>query len=131
MNSQASDAGSPSTMSPMRQGGHEEILAPPSRPHSLVRDALEVVQRRLGALRSTSEVAALRAKTWEYLRESNGWKVSLPTVEQRDDLMKRALHLHVEVTKVERETAGSLAEETAFAVRGTDVRNAARAEVGS
>jgi hypothetical protein len=53
------------------------------------------------------KVDALGARAQEYLRVPDGWNVMPPTAEERDRLMKRVLRLHVEVAKLERETAGT------------------------
>jgi len=77
-----------------------------SRSRRLIRDAVEVVLRRLLALSPSPEVEALRAKAEDYLREAEVWSKSPPTVEARERLMKSVLKLHVAVAELEREVAG-------------------------
>jgi hypothetical protein len=72
---------------------------------SHVGDAIVVVLRRLSALPLSPELELLRAKAEQYLREAESWRRSLPGVEERERLMKRALHLHVEVSRLEGEAA--------------------------
>jgi hypothetical protein len=69
---------------------------------SLTLSAIDVVLRRLSALPATREVDELRARAEEYVREADGWKVSRPSSEQREDLMKRVLALHIAVVALER-----------------------------
>jgi hypothetical protein len=77
-------------------------VALPSRRLALVKDAIEIVVRRLSALPASPEVEELRTRAQDYLREADGWSTSPPTVEERERLMKRVLKLHVEVAKLER-----------------------------
>lgn len=70
---------------------------------ALVKDSIEIVLRRLAALRPSREVEVLRAKAQEKLREADGWKVSPPTSGEREKLMRRVLALHVAEAGLERE----------------------------
>jgi hypothetical protein len=77
-------------------------MAPASRRFARVRDAIEVVLRRLAALPSSMGVVELRSTALEHLREVDGWSTSAPTVEERERLMKSVLSLHMAVAKLER-----------------------------
>lgn len=81
-------------------------MALPSRRLTLVRDAIDVVLRRLAALPSTPDVDELRARAMECVHEADGWKAAAPTAEERERLMKRVLGLHTAVAKLERQAAG-------------------------
>jgi len=72
----------------------------------LVQDSIEVVMRRLSSLPDGPEVEALGLKAAYYIQQARGWERKLPTVEQRETLMKRVLALHVEVAKIERREQG-------------------------
>ncbi len=77
---------------------------PSSAKLSVVRDAVEVVLRRLSTLPSSPEIDEL-CKTAEGFRiEVEGWTNAPPAAEDRDRLMKLVLKLHIDVAKVERET---------------------------
>jgi hypothetical protein len=73
----------------------------------IVTDAIELVVRRLSTLPPSPRVETLQARAQEFLRVPESWKLTPPTAEDRDRLMKRVLKLHVEVAKLERETAGT------------------------
>jgi hypothetical protein len=77
-------------------------MPPRARHLPLVRDAIKVVQRRLAAPPPSPEVEELRARAEVYRLEAEAWKVSSPTAEERERLMKRVLSLHVEVAKLDR-----------------------------
>jgi hypothetical protein len=83
------------------------IVPLPSSQLSLVKDAIELVVRRLSTLPPSAEVEALREKADEYLRNADGWKVSPQTPEERDRIMKHVLNLHSEVVELSRERAGA------------------------
>jgi hypothetical protein len=72
-----------------------------------VKDAIDVVVRRLSGLPRSSEVEQLRLKIEESRREADAWNISPPMAEERDRLMRRVLKLHVEVAKVERQIPGT------------------------
>jgi hypothetical protein len=85
-------------------------MKPPASPSLRlfrVKDAIEVVVRRLSALPQSVAVEELRLKIEESRREADGWKVSPPNAEEPERLMRRVLKLHVEVAKVERQTLGT------------------------
>jgi hypothetical protein len=69
---------------------------------SLVKDAIEIVVRRVSFLSPSAEVEELRTQAEEYLREAESWKASPPTGEERERLMKHVLKLHVAVAILER-----------------------------
>jgi hypothetical protein len=77
----------------------------PSSKLSVVRDAVDVVVRRLSALPPSPEIDELRKKAEGFRREAEGWSSAPPTAEDRERLMKLVLKIHVEVTKAEREVA--------------------------
>jgi hypothetical protein len=70
-------------------------------------DAIDVVVRRLSALPASAEVKDLRHRIEESLREADRSRVSPPSPEELERLMRRVLRLHVEVAKLERHTAGT------------------------
>jgi hypothetical protein len=71
---------------------------------SVVRDAIDVVLRRLSTLPWSHEIDELGAKAEDFLREADGWTSAPPSVEESGRLMKLVLKLHVDVAKLERET---------------------------
>jgi hypothetical protein len=74
-----------------------------TRRSSVLKAAIGNVLHRLTALPSSPEVEALRAQAEEYLREADSWTSSHPVAQEKERLMKRALKLHVEVAKLERQ----------------------------
>jgi len=70
---------------------------------ALVRDAIEIVRRRLSAMAPSSEVEELQRRAADYLREAEGWQTAEPSVEHRENLAKRVLALHVSVVRLERQ----------------------------
>jgi len=81
------------------------IAARPSRGLALTCHAIGVVLRRLSLLTPSPEVEGLRRRADDYLHEAKGWGDAMPTVQERDGLMKRVLGLHVEVARLERAVA--------------------------
>jgi hypothetical protein len=77
----------------------------PSTKLSVVRDAIDVVLRRLSALPPSPEIDELRKKAEGFRREAEGWSSAPPAAEVRERLMKLVLKIHVEVAKLEREIA--------------------------
>jgi hypothetical protein len=69
----------------------------------IVREAIDVVLRRLEGVAPSDKTERLRAWAHECLQETDRWSASPPTTRERDTLMKRVLALHVEVTKLERD----------------------------
>ena len=78
-----------------------------SRELALVRDAVDVVLRRLAKLPAAPEVEELRFRAGDYVQLARGWQSAKPTAEQSETLMKRVLKLHVELAKLERQVPGS------------------------
>jgi hypothetical protein len=78
--------------------------APSSAKLSVVRDAVDVVLRRLSTLPASPEIDELRKKAAGCRVEVEGWTTAPPAAEDRDRLMKLVLKLHVDVAKVEQET---------------------------
>jgi hypothetical protein len=74
----------------------------PSLRISLVKDAIDVVVRRLSVLPSSLKVEKLRATAEECVRVVDGWNVSPPATKESAKLMRRVLKLHVAVGKIER-----------------------------
>jgi hypothetical protein len=64
---------------------------------SVVRDAMDVVVRRLAALPSSPEIEELRVKAESFRQEANGWTSVHPGAEDRERLMKHVLKLHIDV----------------------------------
>jgi hypothetical protein len=79
------------------------MMALSSRRSSVIRAAIDNVLHRLAALPATPEVDALRARAGEYVKEADAWTSSSPVPEEKERLMRRALKLHVEVAKLERQ----------------------------
>jgi hypothetical protein len=71
---------------------------------SVVRDAVDVVLRRLSTLPSSPEIDELRKKAEGFRIDVEGWTAAPPVAEDRDQVMKLVLKLHVDVAKLERET---------------------------
>jgi len=82
-------------------------VALPPRWLSLVRDAIEIVLRRLSTLPPSPEVEELRARVEQYLRETDGWSASPPTVEEWEKMTKRVVGLHTAVAKLEKQGPGA------------------------
>jgi hypothetical protein len=76
---------------------------------SILRDAIEVVLRRLALLPPSAEVEELKARAEECIKEAKGWSRSPPGPEERDRVSKRLLELHAEVAKLERPKVGARA----------------------
>jgi hypothetical protein len=72
---------------------------------AVIREAIDVVLRRLSALSPSPAVEDLRVRASEYLLQTQGWATTAPTVAERESLTKSVLTLHVEVTKLERTRA--------------------------
>jgi hypothetical protein len=70
---------------------------------ALVIAAVNVVLRHLGALPDDPEVRELRETALGYINEVVLWTTTLPSVEERDTLMKKVLALHVSVNRREDE----------------------------
>lgn len=77
-------------------------MAHVSKRLALVRDAIEIVLRRLSTLPPSTEVEELRVRAEECLREADAWGQTAPTMEQREALMKRVLGLHTAIARLER-----------------------------
>ena len=88
---------------PGRPNRYSEIVAISSRRRSAVKQAIDVVVRRLSALPTSPEVEALQQQAEKYLREADAWTASHPVAQEKERLMKRVLKLHVEVAKLERQ----------------------------
>ncbi|MGO9836830.1 MAG: hypothetical protein ACLP1X_21765 [Polyangiaceae bacterium] len=71
----------------------------------VIREAVEVVLRRLEYLPHSDARDQLRSRIQDCAQEAEMWSASWPTPREMDTLMKRVLALHVEVTKVERAAA--------------------------
>jgi hypothetical protein len=70
---------------------------------SIVRDAIDVLHRRLLVMPSTPEVEALRQKAGEFHEQTDSWIREPPPAEERERLMKQVLKLHVDLAKLERD----------------------------
>jgi hypothetical protein len=77
-------------------------MADSSRRRSAVKDAITDVLARLTALPDSGEVEELRARAEEYQRERDTWTASAPPANEKEELMKRVLELHLAVAKIER-----------------------------
>jgi len=69
----------------------------------VVRDAIDVVLRRLQCTPPSDRTEQLRAWLDECSQEFEQWSASPPTDRERDGIMKRVLALHVAVTRLERD----------------------------
>jgi hypothetical protein len=69
----------------------------------VVREAIEVVLRRLRCVPPSDRTVQLHAWLDECSQEFEQWSASPPTDRERDLIMKRVLALHVAVTKLERD----------------------------
>jgi hypothetical protein len=75
----------------------------PARSRRLVQQAIDIVVRRLSALPRTPIADALLARALEHQRQVEEWAKAPPAPQEREQLMKRVLALHVEVTTLERQ----------------------------
>jgi hypothetical protein len=71
---------------------------------SVVRDAIDIVLRRLATLPSSPEIDELRKRAEDVRLETDGWTSAPPSAEESGRIMKLVLKLHVDVAKLERET---------------------------
>jgi hypothetical protein len=69
----------------------------------IVREAIDVVLRRLERLSPSDKAEQLQVWVKECLEETDQWNASPPTPREREVLMKRLLALQVAVTKLERD----------------------------
>jgi hypothetical protein len=69
----------------------------------IVREAIDVVLRRLGRLSPSDKAEQLHVWVQECQDETDQWNASPPTPREREVLMKRLLALHVAVTNLERD----------------------------
>jgi hypothetical protein len=68
----------------------------------VVREAIDVLFRRLERVPSSDGTEELRAAVRDCMRRAGQWSASPPPDRERDALMKRVLELHVELTNLER-----------------------------
>jgi glycerol-3-phosphate dehydrogenase len=68
----------------------------------VVRQAVDVLFRRLESLPQSATTEELRARVRDCMRRAGEWSASPPPDRERDALMKRVLELHVELTNLER-----------------------------
>jgi hypothetical protein len=68
----------------------------------VVRQAIDVLFRRLERVPSSDKTEELRVSVRDCMRRAGEWSASPPPDRERDALMKRVLELHVELTKLER-----------------------------
>jgi hypothetical protein len=68
----------------------------------VVREAVDVLQRRLTCLSPSEKADELQVSLRDCLKEAEQWCASAPTHQEHDGLSKRVLALHVAVTKLER-----------------------------
>jgi hypothetical protein len=71
----------------------------------VVQEAFDVLLLHLGCLPPSEGTDLLRVRIDECILRFARWRASPPTDRERDELMKRVLGLHVEVTKLERDVA--------------------------
>jgi hypothetical protein len=73
-----------------------------SKSLSVVREAVDVLQRRLKCVPPSEKTDELQARLRDCLKEAEQWCASAPTHEEHDGLSKRVLALHVAVANLER-----------------------------
>jgi hypothetical protein len=73
-----------------------------SKSRWVVREAIEVVLRRLQGLPPSEKADELQAWLQDCLKEAEQWRTSASTADERDGLSKRVLALHVAVATLER-----------------------------
>jgi hypothetical protein len=88
----------------LRPGVPTHWMPSGSRQMALLRDAVEVVMRRLSVLPPSPEVEELRTRAEDCRRQVEGRKQLAPTAAQREAVMKHVLGLHVALSKLERWT---------------------------
>jgi hypothetical protein len=71
----------------------------------VVQEAIDVLLRHLEGLPPSEGTEHLRSGIDECILRLAQWRAAPPTDRDRDELMKRVLGLHVEVTKLERNVA--------------------------
>jgi hypothetical protein len=71
----------------------------------VVQEAIDVLLLHLEGLPPSERTELLRSAIDECIVRLAQWRASPPTDRDRDELMKRVLGLHVEVTKLERNVA--------------------------
>jgi hypothetical protein len=71
----------------------------------VVQEAIDVLLLHLEGLPPSERTELLRSAIEECMVRLAQWRASPPTDGDRDELMKRVLGLHVEVTKLERNVA--------------------------
>jgi hypothetical protein len=67
----------------------------------VVRQAIDVLFRRLECLPSSDTTEEVRGLVWDCMRKAGESTVSPTANRERDELMKRVLALHVELAKLE------------------------------
>jgi glycerol-3-phosphate dehydrogenase len=77
----------------------------------VVREAIDVLFRRLERVPSSDRTGELRAAVRDCMRRAEEWSASPPPDRERDALMKRVLELHVELSNLERRVAQTAADE--------------------
>jgi len=76
-------------------------MALQARRLAVVKNATDIVIRRLAALPPSAEVLELQAKAEECRREVDGWSASPPSAADSDKFMERLFMLHIAVGKLE------------------------------
>jgi hypothetical protein len=69
----------------------------------VVRQAIDVLFRRLEGLPTSDTTEDLRARVRDCMRQAGEWSASPPENRARDELMKLVLALHLELAKLERD----------------------------
>lgn len=81
---------------------HAGTKAHSSQRRAVAKAAIESVLRRLEALPLSPGVEALRERAEQYRRDADLWTPAHPAGEDKEQLMRRVLQLHVEVKSLER-----------------------------
>ena len=76
----------------------------------VVRQATDVLLRRLERLPPSRAAEDLRGRVSDCMRKAGEWTAS-PPANQRDELMKRVLALHIELATLESQVLQASAEE--------------------
>jgi hypothetical protein len=83
--------------------GYALSMAHPSRRLALIDNAIDLARVHVATQRSTFELDKLRGRIDACLEQAERWVREPPTDEQREQLMRRVLKLHVDTARIERE----------------------------
>ncbi len=81
--------------------------------HQVIREATDIVLRRLEGLAPSEKTDQLRVWVEECLQDVEQWEAAPPTPRERDVIAKRVLAVHIEVTRLERDALGGAVMDSA------------------